>query len=69
MLSPACIVSDEPNTHVYGSIIKGVFAGVIHTPKSTYHIEKAEHYFRGRNKRSFHSVIYEDHHIDMDAVR
>jgi len=48
----------EPESHVHGSIIDGVFAGRIETPTDTFYIDKSENYFQ--QAQSFHSVIYSD---------
>lgn len=48
----------EPGSRVRGHIMDGVFAGVIHSVKGTFHVEKAHKFFSGPQK--FHSIIYRD---------
>lgn len=63
----------EPESNVFGSIINGVFEGKIVSPKGSYYVEKAHHYFpyKTHPNRTFHSVIYhEDHvHDPYESVR
>ena len=56
-------ISAHSGSHVYGSIIKGVFSGTIHLLDDTFHIEKAEMYIPGA---PFHSVIYSEKHMDIN---
>jgi hypothetical protein len=50
---------------VFGSLIDGVFEGKIVSPKGSYFVEKAHHYFpRTTHPNStFHSVIYHEDHV------
>lgn len=63
----------EPDSKVFGSIMEGVFEGKIVSPKGSYYVEKAHHYFPHKThpNRTFHSVIYhEDHvHDPYESVR
>ncbi|XP_058062268.1 disintegrin and metalloproteinase domain-containing protein 10, partial [Anopheles bellator] len=67
----------EPDSYVFGSIFDGVFEGQMISGDSTYHVERAKHYFResshpdthplhhiGDDEPPFHSVIYKDEHVD-----
>jgi disintegrin and metalloproteinase domain-containing protein 10 len=55
----------EPESSVFGSLIDGVFEGKIVSPKGSYFVEKAHHYFpRTTHPNStFHSVIYHEDHV------
>ncbi|KAJ8977438.1 hypothetical protein NQ317_000160 [Molorchus minor] len=55
----------EPGSVVFGSLIDGVFEGKIVSPKDSYYIEKAHHYFPEAKhpNRTFHSVIYHEDHV------
>ncbi|XP_060523585.1 disintegrin and metalloproteinase domain-containing protein 10 isoform X2 [Cylas formicarius] len=55
----------ERDSTVFGSIIDGVFEGKIVSPRGSYYVEKAHHYFpldRYPN-RTFHSLIYHEDHV------
>ncbi|GAB0098444.1 disintegrin and metalloproteinase domain-containing protein 10 [Sergentomyia squamirostris] len=55
-----------PKSHVFGSIIDGVFEGRILTGRETYYVENAKHYFPNsthREESGFHSVIYKESHV------
>ena len=60
-------ISGEPQSKVHGSIINGVFAGKIVTPKGNYYVERSDFYFN--DPQSFHSVIYHEKDIDPDPHR
>lgn len=55
----------EPGSKVFGSIIDGVFEGKIVSPKGSYYVEKARHYFPHAKhpNRTFHSIIYHEDHV------
>ncbi|XP_017776924.1 PREDICTED: disintegrin and metalloproteinase domain-containing protein 10 isoform X3 [Nicrophorus vespilloides] len=59
------IVGDSDSS-VFGSVMDGVFEGKIITNKDSYYVEKAHHYFPHdlHPNRTFHSVIYKEHHVD-----
>jgi len=57
----------EPGSKVRGSIIDGVFAGKISSPKGNYFVERSDFYFS--DPQSFHSVIYHEKDIDPDPHR
>lgn len=59
-------VLGEPGSHVFGSIIDGVFTGKIHTERDAYFVEHAKYYFPNGTHRDhgFHSVIYNENHVD-----
>jgi disintegrin and metalloproteinase domain-containing protein 10 len=63
-------VIGDPHSEVFGSIIDGVFEGKIITAKDSYFIEKARHYFKNvshqleHHDEPFHSVIYNEKHVD-----
>lgn len=50
---------------MFGSLIDGVFEGKILSPKGSYFVEKAHHYFPHSKhpNRTFHSVIYHEDHV------
>ncbi|XP_059616413.1 disintegrin and metalloproteinase domain-containing protein 10 isoform X2 [Phlebotomus argentipes] len=55
-----------PKSHVFGSIIDGVFEGRILTGRESYFVENAKHYFPNRTQREesgIHSVIYKESHV------
>uniref|UniRef100_A0A1L8E3C5 ADAM10 endopeptidase n=1 Tax=Nyssomyia neivai TaxID=330878 RepID=A0A1L8E3C5_9DIPT len=55
-----------PKSHVFGSVIDGVFEGRIVTGRESYYVENAKHYFPNRTHRDesgFHSVIYKESHV------
>ncbi|KAJ8947906.1 hypothetical protein NQ314_008530 [Rhamnusium bicolor] len=56
----------EPGSSVFGSLIDGVFEGKIISPKGSYFVEKAHHYFPHTEhpNRTFHSVIYQEDHVN-----
>lgn len=58
----------EPNSHVFGSIINGVFEGKIITDAHAYYVENAKHYFPNRSHldHGFHSVIYNERDVIDD---
>lgn len=56
----------EPNSHVFGSIINGIFEGKIITDDNSFFVENAKHYFPNRTylDHGFHSIIYNEEHCD-----
>ncbi|XP_055635491.1 disintegrin and metalloproteinase domain-containing protein 10 isoform X2 [Toxorhynchites rutilus septentrionalis] len=67
----------DPESHVFGSIIDGVFEGKLITGRDSYYVERAKHYFRNssrpethplhhtdEHRAPFHSVIYNEQHVD-----
>ena len=54
----------EPGSHVFGSIINGVFEGSIHSPVDSFYVEKAHKYFPKESNQSFHSIIYNGKDVD-----
>lgn len=56
----------ESKSHVFGSIIDGVFEGKIVTNRDSYFVENAKHYFPNETYRDhgFHSIIYNEDHVD-----
>lgn len=51
--------SGEPGSHVFGSLIEGVFQGKIISPRDgDFYVEKAHYYFPKEANHTFHSVIY-----------
>lgn len=56
----------DDKSHVFGSIIDGVFEGKIITAKDSYFVEKARHYFPNHSyvNDGFHSVIYKEKHVE-----
>lgn len=56
----------DASSHVFGSIIDGVFTGKIHTERDAFYVEHAKYYFpNGTYKdHGFHSVIYNENHVD-----
>lgn len=54
----------EPGSTVFGSITNGVFEGKIVSPKGSYYVEKSKHYFPHNSNQSFHSVIYDENHVE-----
>lgn len=59
-------IIDDPDSHVFGSIIDGVFEGKIITRKDSYYVEHAKRYFPNGtfNDEGFHSIIYKEKHVD-----
>ncbi|XP_055600262.1 disintegrin and metalloproteinase domain-containing protein 10 isoform X2 [Uranotaenia lowii] len=71
-------VLGDPESHVFGSIIDGVFEGKLITARDSYYVERAKHYFRNSSNpdthplhhgveghdEPFHSVIYNEKHVD-----
>lgn len=59
-------VIGDRNSHVFGSIINGVFEGKIITERDAYYVENAKHYFPNRtyDQDEFHSVIYNEKHVE-----
>lgn len=49
---------------MFGSITDGVFEGKIVSPKGSYYVEKSKHYFPHSSNQSFHSVIYNENHVE-----
>ncbi|XP_074661088.1 disintegrin and metalloproteinase domain-containing protein 10-like isoform X2 [Tubulanus polymorphus] len=48
---------------VYGSVLNGIFSGVIRTPDDVYHVEKSYLYFPRDDddrRKKFHSIIYRE---------
>lgn len=62
----ALICVGEPGSVVFGSLIDGLFEGKIVSPKGSYYVEKAHHYFPHTThpNRTFHSVIYHEDHVE-----
>lgn len=63
-----------PKSHVFGSVIDGVFEGRILTGRESYYVENAKHYFPNsthRDESGFHSVIYKESHVSdpYDDIR
>uniref|UniRef100_A0A6B2EH50 ADAM10 endopeptidase n=1 Tax=Phlebotomus kandelakii TaxID=1109342 RepID=A0A6B2EH50_9DIPT len=63
-----------PKSHVFGSIIDGVFEGRILTGRESYYVENAKHYFPNSTQREesgVHSVIYKESHVSdpYDEIR
>lgn len=58
----------EPHSHVFGSIIDGVFEGKIITDTHAYYVENAKHYFPNRSHldHGFHSIIYNERDVVDD---
>nr|XP_029718218.1 disintegrin and metalloproteinase domain-containing protein 10-like [Aedes albopictus] len=68
----------DPDSHVFGSIIDGVFEGKVISSRDSYFVERAKHYFRNSSHpdthplhhgvdghaEPFHSVIYNERHVD-----
>lgn len=56
----------ESKSHVFGSIIDGVFEGKIITNRDSYFVENAKHYFPNETHldHGFHSIIYNEDHVD-----
>ncbi|XP_055684037.1 disintegrin and metalloproteinase domain-containing protein 10 isoform X2 [Lutzomyia longipalpis] len=55
-----------PKSHVFGSVIDGVFEGRIVTGRESYFVENAKHYFPNKthtDESGFHSVIYKESHV------
>lgn len=57
-------VPGEAGSSVFGSITGGVFEGKIVSPKGSFYVEKAKHYFPHSSNQSFHSVIYDENHVE-----
>ncbi|XP_058452877.1 disintegrin and metalloproteinase domain-containing protein 10 isoform X2 [Malaya genurostris] len=70
-------VLGDPDSHAFGSIIDGVFEGKLITARDSYYVERAKHYFRNSSHpdthplhhvdghdKPFHSVIYNEKHVD-----
>lgn len=63
-------VVGEPNSHVHGAVISGIFRGSITIPDDTvYHIEPSVRFFGNNHNRPFHSVIYSEKHLDINPFR
>ncbi|XP_065079514.1 disintegrin and metalloproteinase domain-containing protein 10 isoform X2 [Ochlerotatus camptorhynchus] len=68
----------DPDSHVFGSIIDGVFEGKVISSQDSYYVERAKHYFRNSSNpdthplhhgvdghdEPFHSVIYREEHVN-----
>lgn len=56
----------ESDSEVFGSLTDGVFEGKIITPKASFFVEKAKHYFPHHQNHTidFHSVIYDEQHVE-----
>lgn len=59
----------DPSSTVFGSIIDGVFEGKIMSTMGSFYVEKARHYFpphqqQDASNQSFHSVIYNENHVE-----
>lgn len=61
-------VLGEPDSHVFGSIIDGVFEGKIITDTHAYYVENAKHYFPNQTHldHGFHSIIYNERDVADD---
>lgn len=61
-------VLGEPSSHVFGSIIDGIFEGKIITDTHAYYVENAKHYFPNRTHldHGFHSIIYNERDVVDD---
>lgn len=61
-------VLGEPTSHVFGSIIDGIFEGKIITDTHAYYVENAKHYFPNRTHldQGFHSIIYNERDVIDD---
>ncbi|XP_046982630.1 disintegrin and metalloproteinase domain-containing protein 10 isoform X1 [Schistocerca americana] len=58
-------LAGEPKSHVFGSVIDGVFEGKIYSPSDgAFYVEKAHHFFPSGHNDSIHSVIY--HEADVE---
>lgn len=59
------IIGDH-NSHVFGSLIDGIFQGKIETETDAYYIEHAKHYFPNQTHfdHGFHSIIYNENNVD-----
>ena len=62
------VVEGDADSHAYGSVLDGVFAGHIHTGNGQiYHVDRASKYIlhkeRNPNSRT-HSIVYADNDID-----
>uniref|UniRef100_A0A914YAT1 Uncharacterized protein n=1 Tax=Panagrolaimus superbus TaxID=310955 RepID=A0A914YAT1_9BILA len=62
---------DDPGSHVYGSIMDGVFDGhIILSDGTSLTVEKASRYFSPDERpKNYHSVIYHDEKINHDKYR
>lgn len=58
------LCSGEPESKVFGSLIDGVFEGKIVSPRGSFYVEKARHYFPHSDNKTFHSVIYHEGHVE-----
>lgn len=61
-------VLGEPNSHVFGSLIDGVFEGKIITDTHAYYVEHAKRYFPNQTHLDygFHSIIYNERDVVDD---
>jgi disintegrin and metalloproteinase domain-containing protein 10 len=64
-------VKDDPGSHVYGSIMDGLFDGhIILSDGKTLTVEKISRYFSPDERpKNYHSVIYYDDKINHDKYR
>ncbi|XP_046543732.1 disintegrin and metalloproteinase domain-containing protein 10-like isoform X2 [Haliotis rubra] len=61
------VLEGVPRSYVHLSIINGTTRGHVHIPgETTYHIEPAAQYMQNPH---FHSVIYDEQHVDLDPYR
>lgn len=56
---------DEPNSKVTGSIIDGVFFGIIETENGIYQVESSKRY---DGKFASHSIIYHENDIMVNST-
>lgn len=63
--SDIIVLAGEKGSTVFGSLSDGVFEGKIVSPKGSYFVEKARHYFpySTHPNNTFHSVIYHEDHV------
>lgn len=61
-------VLGEGNSHVFGSIIDGIFEGKIITDTNSFYVEHAKRYFPNGTHQDygFHSVIYDERDVIDD---
>jgi len=64
-------VKDDPGSHVYGSLLDGIFDGhVVLSDGTSYTIEKASRYFDPENRpKNYHSIIFNDQKINHEQFR
>ncbi|XP_072159998.1 disintegrin and metalloproteinase domain-containing protein 10 [Bemisia tabaci] len=58
-------IAGEPDSHVFGSILDGVFEGkIISSNGDAYYIEKTSRYFPQDHNNTFHSIIYKESDVE-----